>query len=372
MVVLPAITTVISLACFAVVLRDGRRRPRPDKVAWAIAFALFAIAAGSEVVGALVGWSPLLARIYYVAGAVLVVGFLALGQLYLVAPRRTALVGPGVALLATALAITLVADAPVATERLSTEGWQALARGPELVALTVSLNVGGLLIVLAGTLSTAWRFRRRGDHRHRLFGCLLIASGTIVVALGGTLTRLGRPESLYIAMTVGAALILAGYLEARRPSVTRTDATPRESALLAIDPEMMAIKPSPSFPTPPPAEASPDPAIAFLEGHLLPLPDADLATTGREWSVEREAIDRLDRGQARRAWRLRQRLSPLSQAAFDAHTVAARLQLIDLYDEVLVEIAPGEPTTPEPRTARLTDLGERQLPGRGGESPKFG
>jgi hypothetical protein len=65
----PAISALISFACALVIAADAVRRPRPDKVAWVIAFAIFAVAAGAEVVGSLAGWSVLLARVYYLTGA---------------------------------------------------------------------------------------------------------------------------------------------------------------------------------------------------------------------------------------------------------------------------------------------------------------
>ncbi|MDP9363257.1 MAG: hypothetical protein M3Q10_03315, partial [Chloroflexota bacterium] len=56
------------------------------------------------------------------------------------------------------------------------------------------------------------------------------------------------------------------------------------------------------------------------------------------WSVEPRAATRFEREDARRVWALRLRLSPAGQAAFDALSVPARVQLAELYDEVL---APG-------------------------------
>ena len=194
MVVFPIIATLISLACAVVVARDAWRRPKPDKVAWAIAFAVFAVAAGAEVAGSLAGWTPLLVRAYYLAGAVLVVGYLALGELYLLAPRRVEAIGPGAALLVTALAVTVVLDAPIDPARLERDGWEAIERGPALIALAASINALGTLILVGGALVSAWRFWRRGIHRQRMIGCLLIAGGTLLVATGGTLTRFGHRE----------------------------------------------------------------------------------------------------------------------------------------------------------------------------------
>jgi hypothetical protein len=348
-VAFPSAAAAISLACALVVAWDGWRRPRPDKAAWAVAFAVFAVAAGAEVAGSVAGWTPLLARVYYLTGATLVVGYLALGELYLLAPRRVAAVGPGAALLVTALAAAVVLDAPIDSVRLASDGWEALDRGPALTALAIGINAGGTAILVGGVLFSAWRFWRRGILRHRMIGCLLIAVGTLTVAAGGTLTRLGHREYLYVAMAAGVAVIFAGYLEARRADPTRAAAdrpAPAGPGAVATAPAdgangtgrgalvpLAAVRAARAAP-----EGDGDPAIAFLETRFLPLDDGALAEAGRVWSVERREADRFGRDEARRVWALRLRLSPAGQAAFDAHGVAARLQLAELYHEVL---APG-------------------------------
>ncbi len=51
-----------------------------------------------------------------------------------------------------------------------------------------------------------------------MIGCILIAAGTLIVAMKGTLSRTGLPEETFaLAMAVGVAIIFAGYLETRRP-----------------------------------------------------------------------------------------------------------------------------------------------------------
>jgi hypothetical protein len=330
--------------CALTVARDARRRPRPDKVAWAVAFAVFAAAAGAEVVGSLWGWSAGLARFYYLTGATLVVGYLALGELYLLAPKRIGRVAPGATLLVTALAAAVVFGAPVDGARLEEEGWDALERGPGLVALTASINALGTLVLVGGALWSAWRFRRRGGQRHRMIGCVLIAVGTLVVAAGGTLTRLGRDEYFYVAMAAGVAVIYAGYLETRRPDPAGRPAVGAGMASAAPAPSgggraaLVPLAAARDGRRVAEGRAGGDPAIAYIEERLLPLEDAALAAACREWSVERRVVERPEREEARRAWALRLRLSPTGQAAFDAHGLPARLQVSELYHEVL---APG-------------------------------
>lgn len=350
MVVFPAVSALISLICAGIIARDAVARPRPDKIAWTIAFAVFAVAAGAEVLGSLAGWTPTLARVYYLTGAVLVVGYLALGELYLLAAARVQKIAPGAALLVTAVAATLVLNAEVDRAKLADDGWHALDRGPALTAMAIGINALGTLVIAGGLGYSAWRFKRLGIQRNRMIGCLLIALGTVTVGLGGTLTRLGQDEYLYIAMAVGVAIIFLGYLKTRAPSAApapkaaaaRADAA---SAAIAVAAAGLPASPLSSNGTatsnghhPEPA-ATPDAGIAFLEGRLADLDAEALSALCREWSAERPVIAALDRETARRAWTLRTRLSPLGRDRFDALPVPVRAQLTELYHEVMIEPA---------------------------------
>ena len=161
-IALPAAAAVIAAICAAIVGWDALRRPRPERVIWAGAFLLFMVAAACEVIGSATGWSPILARVYYLTGAVLVVGVLALGELYFLLPGRMPAITPGVSLLIVAVSATAVWSAPIDWARLPTAGWQALERGPFLVALAATLNAGGTIVLTGGALYSAWKLRAAG------------------------------------------------------------------------------------------------------------------------------------------------------------------------------------------------------------------
>src|SRR4029079_14858420 len=64
-VIFPIISTLISALCAIVIAQDAKRKPRPDKMAWVVAFALFAIASLCDVIGSVSEWTPFLVRTYY-------------------------------------------------------------------------------------------------------------------------------------------------------------------------------------------------------------------------------------------------------------------------------------------------------------------
>ena len=323
MVVFPLFAALISLACAAVIARDAIRRPRPDKITWTISFVIFAIAAGTEVIGDLTHWTPFLARAYYLTGAVLVVGYLALGEFYLLMPNRITRFAPGVALMVTAFSATVVLNAPVDRARLSSDGWEAIERGTGLVALAATINALGTLAIVAGLGYSAWKFQKLRIQRNRMIGCLLIVTGTLTVAAGGTLTRFGHREFLYIPMAIGAAIIFAGYLFTRTPDGVpfRTPRVPSNTAGVARGATRFSF--------------NDDPGIEFIEARFLALDDASVAEACRIWSVPRDDRDAFDREEARAVWAFRLRLSPGARDAFDGHSVPARRQLAQLYAFVL-------------------------------------
>lgn len=331
MVVFPLIALLISAACAAVIGYDAWRRPKPDRIVWTIAFGIFAIAAGAEVAGSLAEWSEPLVRLYYLTGAVLVVGYLALGEAYLLARNRVAKWAPGLTILVTALAATLVIDAPIDTAAMAEDGWHALERGPALIALTVSINVLGSIVLIAGALYSARTFRKLGVQRERMIGCVLIALGTFAVASGGTLTRFGQSEYLYIAMSLGVAIIFAGVLKTRRPHMSTAPMASMSSASSAAKPRLV---PLPDRQTGDLTPAARDQGIAYIESQLLPLDASAISDQCSIWSVAAREMDAFDRRQARQVWRLRSCLSADNQRIFDQLPIAVRWQLAELYGEV--------------------------------------
>ena len=319
MVIFPILSALITAACCAMIVRDAIAKPRPDKIAWAIAFALFSIAASAEAIASLSEWTPALVRIYYLAGAVLVVGYLALGELYLLARNRIARFAPGVAMGVTAFAATLVFGASIDESLLAHDGWEALERSTTLTITTIFLNAGGTLVIAGGLLYSARKFRRLGIMRNRMIGCLLIAIGTLIVAMGGTATRLGEREYFYVMMTIGAAVIFAGYLATRQP-----------------DGEKFRLRRE---------RASADPALDYLERTLLPLDESRLALICQEWSIDPDPMPNLRRDEAIRAWQLRSKLSETGRVRYDSFSVPARRQLLELHDRVLTA-APADLSVP--------------------------
>jgi hypothetical protein len=212
MVAFPLISFCISALFTALLFRRYLQKHRLHELVWMISFSCFAVASACEVFGDLWGWNEWIARLYYLTGAMLVVGFLGLGNLVLIGSRKTIVISSCVMAIFSLGSLFAVITARIDPNKLQAVGWQALEKGPFLLALTILLNSIGTLVVIASALYSAWQIRRIPDSKQRMQGLIWIAVGTLVVASGGTLTRFGHHEYLYLAMAPGVALIFYGYL----------------------------------------------------------------------------------------------------------------------------------------------------------------
>ena len=213
--VLPGAAAGLCIVLAWSMLRRFVARRRLHELIWGITFSAFGLAAGAEAYASLFGWTTALVRLYYLAGASLSVGFLALGTLVLLVPRRIALVAVGVVLVQSMFMVFLVLRSPVDPEAVRVAGWSALGRDGSLRALALTINVLGTLIVLIGTFGSAYT-RWADGNGARALGVLLIGLGTLTVAAGGSLTRFGH-HLLYGPMVLGLLLIFAGYRRVTSP-----------------------------------------------------------------------------------------------------------------------------------------------------------
>jgi N-terminal 7TM region of histidine kinase len=220
----PLLATVISAAFAATLWRQYRRRPRAYLAAWAVALAIYAVAALTEVIGAASGWNPLLYRIYYFFGGITVVGVLALGTIYLLAPRfgRVAL---WLLVVLAAIGLAGIVGASLQPGLLDTHQVPSvdtirLEQGTfNVVAILMAavLNIVGSVILIGGALWSAYGAWRRGSAQSRLVANILIAGGAFIVAGASTLFRVFHVyELFYVGQAIGVLVMFGGFLAAQR------------------------------------------------------------------------------------------------------------------------------------------------------------
>ncbi len=209
---LSAGATVLAFALAGRVAGQWRSRRRPHQLAWTAALALFGLGAASQFLGSTAGWSTPIYRVWYVCGALLGAAWLGHGTVLLLAGHRLGRTLTLALLAASIGGAVAVALAPVDLAR-GTQGGMATGAGfPDAIRLlTPFFNVYGTVALVAGAALSVWRWAWNGGNGRRAAGTALIGLGAVIVALGGTLTRLGAPGILYLSELAAIATIFAGF-----------------------------------------------------------------------------------------------------------------------------------------------------------------
>lgn len=197
-------------------------RRRPHAFVWCASLGLFAVAAGSVVVGLTAGWSPTVYAVFWLTGALVTVPLLAAGQLMLLDPARTVLYGT-IAALAVLWGIAGVLLSPInlvplaaATQASSIPQGEQAYGGTLAHALLRPFNYSAVVVVL-GTVWSAVRSRR--------FRILGIAIGVLVAGTSFAFVRAGSAPLFGVSLAAGVALMYGGFLAAGAPRSSAGAAT---------------------------------------------------------------------------------------------------------------------------------------------------
>ena len=220
---LAAAATLVAVAFAMSTFERWLARKQRHELAWTFALGMFAAGAAFLWIGASTGWTLPVFRGFYLFGAIVNVPVLAAGTVYLLAGKRAGDRWAASVALAAAFAagVMLVAPAhPIVDAHHLPQGSDVFGVLPRVMAAVGS--AGGALVVLAGAVWSAWRYRRG----RMLWSNALIATGTLVLGASGLLNSvLGEMEAFAVTLLAGVVLLYSGFLVA----IT----TPRPQALPA-------------------------------------------------------------------------------------------------------------------------------------------
>ncbi len=215
--IMPFVTSLITFVFAGLVFRRYTRRKGPHLLIWGVGLTVYAIGALMEAVNGAMGWNPLVFRLWYLCGAILAAAWLGQGTVYLLARRSWANILLVILLLGSlfgALRVFTAGLDPALLEGTQLSG-QAISRGVRI--LTPFFNIYGTVALVGGAAYSAWFFWRKRAMLHRVIGNVLIAVGALSPALGGTMSRFGLSEYLYVSEFLGAILMFIGFIRATTP-----------------------------------------------------------------------------------------------------------------------------------------------------------
>ena len=217
---IPIVTTLLAIPFSLEIFRRYRQHPeRLHLLWWAIGVATYGVGTFTEAATTLFGWNQHIFRAWYVSGALLGGAPLAQGTVYLMLSRRvahalTTLLIVYVALASVAVYLSPIDYAVVETHRLSGKvfDWQWVRMFSPIV------NLYAVVFLIGGAMLSALKYSADPATRHRMWANVLIAIGAILPGIGGTATRMGHVEVLYVTELVGMLLTWTGYRMSVRPA----------------------------------------------------------------------------------------------------------------------------------------------------------
>jgi hypothetical protein len=209
---LPITSLIVSLTFFGIIFRKWtKNRSSLHLLWWAIGALMYAAGTFTEAFTTLAGWNLIIFKMWYITGALLGGAPLAQGTVYLLLPRKTAHILSVVLVAFVAIASVFVILSPVNMEQVDpahlsgsvlTWGW--------VRAFSPFANTYALIFLVGGAIWSAWKYRKT-NQTGRILGNILIALGGLLPGIGGSFTRFGHVEVLFVTELIGIILIWIGY-----------------------------------------------------------------------------------------------------------------------------------------------------------------
>ena len=220
---LPFLSSIVSFVFAVLVFRRYIARRGTHLLLWGIGMVMYGLGGFCEAYYGTFGWNPLVFRLWYLFGAMLVAAWLGQGTVYLLAKRKWANALMMVLGLASLYGAVRIFGAQLDPAQMSSSlhtGSELSGRAitsPGVRSLTPFFNVYGTVTLVGGAAYSAWLFWRKRVLLHRVIGNILIAAGALLPAFGGAFSRFGIGQALYLSEFVGAVLMFLGFLRATTP-----------------------------------------------------------------------------------------------------------------------------------------------------------
>lgn len=215
---IPIITTLFAFFFSWRIFEHYRqRRSGPHLLWWGSGISIYGIGTLAESLVTLLGWHPVLFRLWYITGALLGGAPLAQGTVYLLLKRATAnrlttFIFPFFLFAATCVLLVPLKEQSTEVGILTgkviglPDGSWSWVR-----FLSPVLNTYAVIFLVGGAILSAFRYKKSTVMQNRFLGNVFIATGAILPGIGGSFSRLGYTKVLYVTEFVGLLLIWGGY-----------------------------------------------------------------------------------------------------------------------------------------------------------------
>ena len=216
----PILTTIFAWFFFREILSHYNRRKTFYLLWWTLGVLTFGLGTLSESLHALFGWNAINLRAWYIVGALLGGFPLAQGSVYLLMPKKFGHVSTVLIVSIIVVASIFVILSPIEIpadydNRLtgSVFTWQWVRYFSPLI------NLYAFIFLVGGAIYSAIQYYGKANKRPHFIGNIWIAVGALLPGIGGSFTRFGYVEVLFITELLGLICIYLGYRMIKRANI---------------------------------------------------------------------------------------------------------------------------------------------------------
>lgn len=210
---IPILTTILSSIFFVILYDHWKFKNKPSYLFWwMIGVLCYGLGTLTESIVGIFQWSEPVFKSWYILGALLGGFPLAQGSVYLIFQNRTANIMMYVVVSIIVIASILVLLSPIdysMVESTRLTGKVLVWKNVRLI--TPFVNIYAFIFLVGSAVYSAYRYSRDIQFKSRFIGNIFIAAGGLLPGIGGSFTKFGYTEVLYVTELLGIILIYMGY-----------------------------------------------------------------------------------------------------------------------------------------------------------------
>ena len=209
---IPIATTLFSIYFIREIYNHYKQRKTTYLLWWTLGVLTFGLGTLAESIHAIFGWYEINLRYWYIVGALLGGFPLAQGSVYLLMNRRfadiTSVLFVGLILVASYFVIKTPIEIP---ENYDYRLTGAVFEWKWVRSFSPFINIYSFIFLVGGAIYSAAKYYGYKDKQAHFKGNIFIAIGALLPGIGGTFTRMGYVEVLFVTELIGLVLIYFGY-----------------------------------------------------------------------------------------------------------------------------------------------------------------
>jgi hypothetical protein len=209
---IPIVTTLFSVYFVREIFSHYQLRKTKYLLWWTLGVLTFGLGTFAESINAVFGWNPINLKYWYIVGALLGGFPLAQGSVYLLMSKKfadiTTFIFVSIIIFASIFVILTPLNIPNDfTYKLtgSVFAWKWVRYFSPFV------NTYSFIFLVGGAIYSAIKYYRQTDKEARFKGNVFIAIGGLLPGIGGSFTRMGYINVLFVTELIGLFLIYTGY-----------------------------------------------------------------------------------------------------------------------------------------------------------------